>query len=190
MVWELQSYKVCPDKIASVILNLSNFSTIAKEISNERSIEDAQIIVNFACLKRHFFARMTCAIKNNVGAVAGSGGSETREILHSQTGSRALEEVAEIAAQVNPDLTIVDAEDLLIGNGPFSSMGQIRQGINKLIIICDIVAVDAYCAEILAQDDNVSSFSRDMTEPKLQRAQELGLGISDIGKVEIIETTV
>lgn len=149
------------------------------------TVYDSTIIINFACIKRHFLGKMTCALKNNVGTVSGSGGISTRAYLHSRSGNAFLKEIAEIAGLINPELNIVDARSILTVNGPFSDWGEIKTGINKLIICGDMVATDAYCARILEEND--STFKSTDIAPTLNQAVSLELGTSDLDNVEIIE---
>ncbi|UCE05545.1 MAG: DUF362 domain-containing protein, partial [bacterium] len=99
-------------------------------------VYDAPIIISLANIKRHFLARMSTALKNNVGCVAGSNASQSRAYFHGLAGTTFLKEVAEIAGLINPELTIVDARSMLIGNGPFSNStgAKIQEGTNFLII--------------------------------------------------------
>jgi len=150
-------------------------------------VYDAPIIISLANIKRHFLARMSTALKNNVGCIAGSGASQSRGYLHSLSGTLFLTEVAEIAGLINPELTIADARSILIGNGPFSnSIGaKILDGTNYLIISGDMNAVDHYCAMLLQGFD--SSFSTSQIAATLEHAHSLGLGVKDLNEVEIIE---
>jgi uncharacterized protein (DUF362 family) len=149
-------------------------------------VYDAPVIINFGCLKRHFLARMTAAIKNHVGTVRGEGASSSRGYLHSLSGELFLREIAEIAALINPELTIIDARSLLVGNGPMSTMegAEIRQGVNLLIMGGDPLAVDVVCADILADHD--PAFSPSMVSPTHEKAYELKLGVKDAADYELI----
>jgi len=151
-------------------------------------IYDAPIIISLANIKRHFLARMSTALKNNVGCVVGSGGVQSRGYLHSQSGTAFLKEVAEIAGLINPELTIVDARSMLTGNGPFSNSpgAKVLQETNFLIISGDMNAIDHYCAMLLQGVD--SSFSASQIAPTLDHAASLGLGVKNLDEVEIIET--
>lgn len=152
-------------------------------------VYDAPIIISLANIKRHFLARMSTALKNNVGCVAGSGASQSRGYFHGLTGDAFLKEVAEIAGLINPELTIVDARSMLIGNGPFSNMqgAKILEDTNYLIISADMNAIDHYCAMLLQGVD--TSFSSAQIAATLQQAHSLGLGVKDLSEVEIIEAT-
>ena len=79
---------------------------------------------------------MSTALINNVGTMAGSDATESRAYLHGLRGNSFLEEVAEVAGLVNPELTIVDARSVLVGNGPFSDMedARILHGLNFCIM--------------------------------------------------------
>jgi len=133
---------------------------------------------------------MTCAIKNNVGTIEGRSESGSRKYLHQSPDLSIpfLENIANIAALINPELNIVDARDILIGNGPMHYMpgAEVKKGINKLVLCGDIVATDAYCAErILSQHD--PGFSPENIAPTLNKAEQLGLGTPDLKKVDILE---
>jgi uncharacterized protein (DUF362 family) len=149
-------------------------------------VYDSPIIISTCLIKRHGNAALTCAIKCNVGTVQGSQATATRRHLHQS--SSFMQELAEIAGLVNPELTIVDARSILTQGGPMIQDGVVVDGVNKVIICGDLVATDAYCARIMEQyDDN---FSVSQIEDTLQRAEELGLGTSNLGGVEIIEFNV
>jgi len=152
-------------------------------------VYNAPIIINFACSKRHFLAKMSTALKNNVGCVAASGASQSRQYLHGLSGTAFLKEIAEIAGLINPELTIVDARSMLIGNGPFSSSpgAKILEGINFLIISGDMNAVDHYCSMLLQGFD--STFFESQIAATLNQAHSLGLGVKDLNDVKIIECT-
>jgi len=149
-------------------------------------VYDSPIIISLACIKRHFLARMTTALKNNVGCIAGSGATRSRAYLHG-LGETFLSEIAEIAGLINPELTIIDARSMLIGNGPLSSQpgAKILDGTNFLIISGDMNAVDHYCAMLLQGFDN--TFLSSHINATLHHAHSLGLGVKDLNEVEIIE---
>lgn len=156
------------------------------DFSVYKEIYDAPVIISTCCLKRHHTANYTCAIKNNVGTVAGPDAVSTRRYLHYDSGDF-MNVVAEIASVVNPELNIVDARTVLTVAGPSYSSG-IPVDANKIVLCGDIVATDAYCAEILAAHDQ--DFTVDLALPIIGRAEYLGLGTSNLNDVEVIEITV
>jgi uncharacterized protein (DUF362 family) len=150
-------------------------------------IYDTPILINLCALKRHYAAYMTCAIKHHVGAVAGPDRQQTRGYLHGfdDRSFEFLTTIAEMAGLVNPELTIVDARQVMAINGPLRSYGGEIRDCGKLIICGDPVAADAYCARLLAQYDE--TFNADWVTPTLQRAEALGMGTANLDDVEIIE---
>ena len=153
-----------------------------------RQVYDVSAIINFACLKRHFFAVMTCAMKNNVGTIAATGGTDDRAAFHALYGDAVLREIAEIANLVRPELNIIDAASALTVSGPMTSQGVVVHDIDMLIICGDIVATDLYCANLLAQHD--STFTADMVQVTLDHAAELGLGENSLANVDVREVSI
>jgi len=185
--------------------DLINFETLSSGIYNVRKstwspavpdfkvfspVYDAPILVNLCNLKSHGSSFMTCAIKNNFGALQGRAVSGTRGYVHRNPNfsTAFIEELADIASLINPELTIVDARHIMIGNGPTLAApgAQINKEINRLVLSGDMVAADAYCAErILGIHD--ASFQPASILPTLERARQLGLGTADLSQVEILE---
>jgi uncharacterized protein (DUF362 family) len=149
-------------------------------------VYDAPVIINTCVLKRHHTANYTCAIKNNVGAVAGPDAALTRRYLHYDS-EDFMNTVAEIAGVINPELNIVDARTVLTVRGPSYDSG-IPVDANKIVLCGDIVATDRYCAEILAAHDQ--EFTVNMALPIIGRAEYLGMGTKDLSEVKIIEISV
>jgi uncharacterized protein (DUF362 family) len=151
-----------------------------------KDIYDSPVIINTCVLKRHHTANYTCAIKNNVGTVAGPDAVSTRRYLHYDSDDF-MNTVAEIASVINPELNIVDARTVLTVMGPSYDSG-VPVDANKIVLSGDIVATDAYCAEILAAHDQ--EFTLDMALPIIGRAEYLGMGTKKLSEVEVIEIAV
>jgi len=151
-------------------------------------IYDTPILINLCSLKRHYAAFMTCAIKHHVGTISGPNRVDTRGYLHGfdDQSHEFLTTLAEIAGLVNPELTIVDARQVMAINGPLLSYGGEIRDINKIVICGDMVAADAYCAQLMMQHDE--TFDSSWVNQTLQRAVDLNLGTADLSQVEIIET--
>jgi uncharacterized protein (DUF362 family) len=161
------------------------------EIKVNRHLLGASVLINQPMLKKHNEASMTCALKNFYGAVyqpqrmnshnkLKDGGEQGKDFF--------MKTVAEFADAMRPELNIVDARKILTVRGPSLKEGSVVKDINKIIICGDIVATDAYCAQIL--DANDETFDKEMIAPTLQYAEKLGLGTADLNKVKIIEITV
>lgn len=150
-------------------------------------IYNAPVIIDTCVLKRHSDAGMTCAIKCNVGTITSSHTTGSREYMHYRSGDFQAE-LAEVAGLTNPDLNIVDARTVVTEHGPLFEQNGVEVDTDKIIICGDIVATDAFCARLLEEhDDQFKAFHIDGT---LKRAEALGLGTSDLSKVEILEITV
>ena len=150
-------------------------------------IYDAPLIVNLCSLKRHYKAFLTCAIKHHVGTISGPYRTDTRYYIHTfpDRSIEFLHILAELAGLINPELSIVDARSIMAINGPLLSYGGEIREVNKIVICGDMVATDAYCAQLMEENDE--TFNAHRIQPTLQRAEELGLGIADLRRVKIIE---
>lgn len=156
-------------------------------------IQESDFIINLAIPKRHHTADFTCGLKNNFGCTYDS----FRMSAHAKAGKKNNkgekifdQSLVEFADAVRPELTIIDARSILIKSGPTfrPSQSEIKNNVNRLIICGDMVATDAYCAELLAKYDE--SFEKEMRLARqLAYAERLGLGIKDLSQVEIIEVT-
>ena len=95
--------------------------------------------------------------------------------------------IVEFADAVRPELTIVDARRVLTRAGPTIRPGvsQIRAA-DQLVISADVVAVDAWCADLMeGLDDSFRKANRVVAQ--LEYAKRLGLGQSSRDGVELIE---
>jgi uncharacterized protein (DUF362 family) len=155
-----------------------------------RAVYEAPVLISLCNLKRHSSAQMTAAIKNNFGAMQGRWDSGTRGWLHRNPNLSPafLAELPYVAALMKPELTIVDARHIMIGNGPILSFpgAKIKTGINRMVLGGDMVALDSYCAQhILADHD--PDFDPESIRLTLTNAEQLGLGTSDLSRVDILE---
>ena len=155
-----------------------------------RAVYEAPVIISLCNLKRHSSAFMTCAIKNNFGAMQGRWNTGTRAWLHRNPNLSPafIEELPYVAALIRPELTIVDARDIMIGNGPLLSApgAKIQSNVNRMVLCGDMVALDAYCSERILQNFD-ADFSITTIRPTLQKAEQLGLGTADLDQIEILE---
>lgn len=152
-------------------------------ILTNRLIQKSDIVINLAIPKRHHTADFTCALKNNFGCTYDT----FRMLAHSGKTEFFDQCLVEFADAVRPELTIVDSRQLLTKSGPGfdPERSEIRQA-NKLVISTDMVAVDAYCAELMEKSDG--TFNKELRlNRQLEYAKILGLGESDYCKVELAE---
>ena len=106
-----------------------------------------------------------------------------RLVAHKQKGKGFERRLVEFADAVRPELTLVDARSVLARNGPES--GDVVSGVRRMILSGDMVAVDAYCAHLLAEHD--ATFSPEMISEQLRHAQSLGLGQPDLSQIQVVE---
>lgn len=79
-------------------------------------LKEADAVIDFAKLKTHGMAGMTCAVKNFFGAIPGTKKPEFH-YMHPNT-SDFCDMLCDLAAYVKPRLTLVDAVLCMEGNGP------------------------------------------------------------------------
>ena len=172
------------------------------EIGVHKDIYTTPVIINMPCLKRHHTSYLTCALKNNFGAVYGPQrwdahirGEGIKKMTRLKAESRQedkfrniyhfMDAIAEFADAVRPELTFVDARSILTKGGPTAGIGKIKTGVNLFILSQDMVATDVYCSKLMEKHDD--AYSTEMILPYLKTAEKLGLGTMDLNKVKIME---
>jgi uncharacterized protein (DUF362 family) len=178
--------KLCPPNDLTYYNEVVNTKwRCSKSLMVQKDILNSDFLISVPVLKRHGEANMSCAMKNHFGSISGF----HRYWAHgrSRLGNIDffMDTMAEFADAVRPELTIVDARDILTKGGPSISSGVVKRGINKLILTQDMVACDAYCSDILENAD--SSFSKEMMKRTFDHAYELGVGFNDLKNVIIKE---
>jgi uncharacterized protein (DUF362 family) len=157
---------------------------ISSPVGVHRLIHDAPVIVSLPVVKRHGEARFTCALKMHFGSV-----SMADRIVAHKNGRRQDyfdQRLVHFADTTKPQLSIVDARALLARRGPTLSGGsEVVQGVNRLILSGDMVALDSYCARLMARHD--PTFSVDMIAGQLRHAATLGLGSPDLDRLKVVE---
>ena len=163
---------------------------VSQSVGVFRPLHEATFIINVVVPKRHVSARFTCALKNHFGSVYGpERWAIHRKASEERDGRRLFDKtLAEFADAVRPELTIVDARSLLARHGPkLRGRSEVKRNINKLILSGDMVATDAYCADLMKKYDD--TFDPEMISSQLEYAQKLGLGTIDKAKIEIMEVS-
>ena len=134
-----------------------------------KDILEADVWINVPIAKTHSSTELTLGMKNMMGC------NWDRQAWHS---SRSLDQcIADYATAVRPDLTVLDANRILVTNGP-KGPGETRDT-HKVIAGVDPVAVDAY---------GTTLFSLKPQDVKhIALAHELGVGEIDLAKMRIVE---
>jgi len=133
----------------------------------------ADIFINAPILKNHSSAGITVGMKNLMGVVWDRGYWHMNN-LHQC--------IAEFAAWRKPDLTILDAYNVLRTNGPRGVSLSDVETQKSLVMGTDIVAVDAAGAKMLGKNpENV---------PFIRLASDNGLGRMDLANLNIKRMTL
>jgi uncharacterized protein (DUF362 family) len=160
---------------------MSRFKFVSTKIANGQDLKKAAIfddalkadvLINVPIAKHHSLARLTLGMKNLMGLI------QDRQAIHQNVGQR----LADLASQVRPTLTVVDAVRILVDHGPTGgSLDDVKQ-LNTIIASQDIVAADSYAATLFGlQPDNISY---------IRAGAQMGLGISDLKSLDIEEINV
>ncbi len=155
-----------------------------------RPLHEASFVINVVVPKRHVASRLTCALKNHFGSVYGPHRWTAHRKAREKSGGTELFDKAlvEFADAVRPELNVVDARSLLTRHGPkLRGRSEIKEHVNKLILCGDMVATDAYCADLMKQYDD--TFDPEMVAVQLGYAEKLGLGSMEKSKIEIVEVS-
>jgi uncharacterized protein (DUF362 family) len=160
--------------------------SILKTLTVHPIIYNAPILISVTCLKRHHDAHLTAALKNNMGAIS----ARDRYRVHYYTKSKFKEEIAEVANAIRPEITIIDARDILVKSGPMfmPDKSNLKRGINKLLISTDMVALDTIASQLMSEHDETFKF--DMFQPTLNHAHKLKLGNIESDLINIINLRV
>jgi len=121
-------------------------------------------IVSVPKLKEHGMATVTLSLKNMMGAVTPKGS------IHNPLS----EKIVDLASIIRPSIAVIDG--IIAGKGHETSGRPVEM--NLVIAGTDPVAVDAVGAAVMG--------IRPESVEHLRLAQEIGLGISDLGRIEIL----
>jgi uncharacterized protein (DUF362 family)/Pyruvate/2-oxoacid:ferredoxin oxidoreductase delta subunit len=146
---------------------------IKDRVTVSRAILDADLVISLPKFKTHGLTGLSCAIKNSFGFLPG--GQKGQAHVLAGTPYRFAQLLVDIYAVRPPDLVIVDGVLAMQGNGPAA---RDLYYLGKVLAGTDGVAVDRVVAEMMG------------IPPELLRtveyAAELGLGQSDLSKIEVI----
>jgi uncharacterized protein (DUF362 family) len=158
---------------------------ILKNLKIHPIIYNTPILISMTCLKRHHGAKLSAAIKNNIGAIS----ARSRYRVHYYYGrEKFIEKISEVASVIRPEISIIDARDILIKSGPIFApdKSNLKRGVNKLLISTDMAALDTIASQIMAEHDE--TFSLDMFQPTLEHANKLKIGNIKSDMIDVIES--
>lgn len=132
---------------------------------------DADVLINIPIAKHHGLTRLTLGIKNLMGIMGGN-----RAAIH----PRIHQCLADIATEVRPHLTILDAYRILVAGGPQGGRLEDVRLLRTIVASTDPVAVDSFAATLPGFDMKGEDIGY------IRIAHQMELGEIDLGKVEII----
>ncbi|MEM3406649.1 MAG: DUF362 domain-containing protein [Nitrososphaerota archaeon] len=159
-------------------LNNDNFEIL--EIPNALFLKKFEIpltlknsfIISVPILKEHSITGVTLSLKNMLGATLGEKATIAKK---GRFHKKLNESIIDINLYLKPKLAIIDGRIAGIGG----ELGAIPKELNVIILSNDLVAADAVGASYLGKNP------LDIKHIKL--AQEIGLGIADLNKIEIVK---
>ncbi len=141
---------------------------ILKETTLLKKAVENDVFINLPIAKQHDSTRFTCTLKNLMGFnTNNSSFHKGPEHLHQC--------IVDLASVIKPDLCVVDANTILIENGPFGPGKTISP--QKVYAGTDMVSIDALCCQLI----NIKS----QDVPHILGAYQLGLGEVNIDKLLI-----
>lgn len=131
---------------------------------------NADKVINVPIAKHHNLAKYTAAMKNWYGSLGGR-----RNRLHQNIDVS----IADLAQFIQPTLTIVDANRVLMRNGPQGGNVADAKDMHTVIATTDQVAADAYGCQLIGRTANEI--------PYIKMGHERGLGTMDWQSLRLAE---
>jgi len=138
-----------------------------------RSVLEFDSIVNLPKFKTHVLTLVTGAIKNAFGCVPGFAKSTFH--LTNPRPPEMSRVIVDVFQAMAPWVTLMDAVDVMEGNGP--SSGQVRR-LGVIAASRDAVALDAVMSAMVGIDP--------LKVPTTREASRRGLGVADPHRIEVI----
>ena len=147
-------------------------------------LEEAHYVINLACVKTHFLARYTMAMKNFIGVID----ADSRRYYHRIRTEQGYEAFAILMAEMSlafrPALHILDATAAFVDGGP--SSGKVVHP--RLVIASrDLLATDVTGLAVLRHHGT----NRDIqdvspwAQPKIRHGIALGLGAASAADIDV-----
>ena len=170
-----------PSGEKDVVVEIPNGVSL-KEATVSRALMECDVLIDIPVVKDHDGTRYTGTLKNLMGA---SIFDPTNQFMHFGGGAEEFygdpEHLSQCIADLNlvrqADLCVVDATEFVTTNGP-AGPGEIQRP-RKVVAGTDMVAVDAFCAEVRGL--------RSAEVQMIRMAHEHGLGEVDLSSLRILE---
>ncbi len=173
-----------PSGEKDVVIEIPNGVSL-KEATVSRAFMECDVLIDIPVAKDHDGTRYTGTLKNMMGACIHD---PTCRFMHFGGGAEEFygdpEFLSQCIADLNlirqADLSVVDATEFVTTNGP-AGPGDIQRP-QKVVAGTDMVAVDAYCAEVRGL--------RSSDVAMIRMAQDHGLGSMDLAAMRVEEETL
>jgi uncharacterized protein (DUF362 family) len=147
-------------------------------------LADVHHVINLACVKTHFLARYTMAMKNIIGLIDADSRRYYHRIRTEQGYEAFAAQIAELSLGVRPALHILDATAAFVTGGPSGG----RTVYPRLVIASrDVIATDVAGLAVL-RNQGAEPAVRDHSpwaQPKIRHAVALGLGVKGPGEIDL-----
>lgn len=162
----------CFVNFAQSTLQVDVPSRFMKKLVISRAVLDADLVINVPKFKTHLQTRITGAVKNMFGILAGAEKARVHLLVpRPEIFSEALVDIYQIRI---PDLTIMDAVIGMEGNGP---SGKDLRPVGKILSSTNGVSLDALMAIMMGLNPESVDY--------LRTASHRGLGEVDLSRIEI-----
>lgn len=132
-------------------------------------IVECDLVINVPVVKHHGATKVTLCMKNYMGVV------DKRRVFHQDLTTT----ISDISQFMKPRLCVLDATRMLTANGPTSARIEDVKPMHIVSAGVDIVALDAFGAELLGH--------KPADIPTIQRGAEYGLGRVDYRSLTLRE---
>jgi uncharacterized protein (DUF362 family) len=147
-------------------------------------LAEAHHVINLACLKTHFLARYTMAMKNFIGVID----ADSRRYYHRVRSEQGYEAfavlMAEMALAFRPALHVLDATAAFVDGGP--SSGKVVHP-RLVIASTDLLATDVAGLAVLRHHGTNREIQdhSPWTQPKIRHGIALGLGAKSLSEIDV-----
>jgi uncharacterized protein (DUF362 family) len=139
-----------------------------KEWKIYSDVLEADKVINIPIAKHHSLAKLTMAMKNWMGVIG-----DRRSRIHQKLDLA----LVDLASEIRPTLTILDAVRVLVANGPQGGYLEDVRTLNTVVAGVDQVAVDSFGATLFGLTGRDLGYVRE--------AERAGLGTADLSKLNI-----
>jgi uncharacterized protein (DUF362 family) len=147
-------------------------------------LDQVHHVINLACVKTHFLARYTMAMKNAIGLIDADSRRYYHRIRAEQGYDAFAALIAEMALAFRPALHILDGTAAFVAGGP--SDGKVAQP--RLVIASrDMLATDVTGLAVLRHLGTETAIQgpSPWTQPKIRYGISLGLGVKGPDEIDV-----